>query len=191
MISKRTLTQAARRLVDGFDPERIVLFGSQARGTADERSDVDLLVVVPVRGKRRALTVAMDRSLRGLGFARDIIVLTPERSSSATATSPVPSPVPHGGRGKFSMPGAKEEKERLRKAREWTRSADEDLRLARHGLSLKSACPYRLIAYHAQAVRREISQGFPRFRGCGLPVYPQYCASSGALCRIRKSAFRS
>ncbi|MEK6813707.1 MAG: nucleotidyltransferase domain-containing protein [Nitrospirota bacterium] len=78
MISKRTLTRATRRLVDGFDPQRIVLFGSQARGTADERSDVDLLVVCPVRGKRRALTVAMDRSLRGLGFARDIIVLTPE-----------------------------------------------------------------------------------------------------------------
>ncbi|MEK6813706.1 MAG: hypothetical protein AABY65_03115 [Nitrospirota bacterium] len=48
------------------------------------------------------------------------------------------------------MPGAKEEKERLRKVKEWARAADEDLRLARHGLALKSACPYRLIAYHAQ-----------------------------------------
>lgn len=58
------------------------------------------------------------------------------------------------------MPGAKEEKERLRKAREWTRSADEDLRLARHGLSLKSACPYRLIAYHAQQCAEKYLKAF-------------------------------
>lgn len=30
------------------------------------------------------------------------------------------------------------------------RYGDEDLRLARHGLTLSSGCPYRLIAYHAQ-----------------------------------------
>lgn len=46
------------------------------------------------------------------------------------------------------MPGAG--KERNRKARQWAKSADEDLRLAKHGLTLKSSCPYRLIAYHAQ-----------------------------------------
>ena len=32
----------------------------------------------------------------------------------------------------------------------WLTYGDEDLRLARHGLSLPSGCPYRLIAYHAQ-----------------------------------------
>ena len=44
----------------------------------DEHSDVDLLVVCPFQGSRRALMVAMDRSLSGIGFARDIIILTPE-----------------------------------------------------------------------------------------------------------------
>jgi predicted nucleotidyltransferase len=76
-VDKRTLQEATRRLVNGFSPQRIILFGSQARGTADARSDVDLLVVLPVHGRRRRLIVEMDRALNGLGIARDIVVLTP------------------------------------------------------------------------------------------------------------------
>ena len=38
----------------------------------------------------------------------------------------------------------------LRKTSQWLRYAQEDLRLARHGLTMKSRVPYRLIAYHAQ-----------------------------------------
>ena len=77
MISHELLNEAVRRLVENFHPEKIILFGSQARGTADSRSDVDILVIYPVRTNRRKLMVAMDRALRGLGFARDILILTP------------------------------------------------------------------------------------------------------------------
>ena len=41
------LAEALRRLVGALRPERIYVFGSQARGTARPGSDVDLLVVVP------------------------------------------------------------------------------------------------------------------------------------------------
>ena len=78
MVAEEVLREATRRLVEQFEPLRIILFGSQARGTADERSDVDLLVVCRVDGKKRDLMVAMDRALNGLGIARDIIVLTLE-----------------------------------------------------------------------------------------------------------------
>ncbi len=78
MISDETLNEIRRRLVDGFHPEKIILFGSQARGTADEHSDVDILVICPITSNRRELTLAMDRSLWGLRLARDIIVLSPE-----------------------------------------------------------------------------------------------------------------
>jgi len=78
MITDAELRQAVDALVDRFRPDRVILFGSHARGTADVRSDVDLLVVCPVRGSRRALQVAMDRALRGCGFARDIVILTLE-----------------------------------------------------------------------------------------------------------------
>jgi predicted nucleotidyltransferase len=78
MVAESVLSEATRRLVDQFRPQRIILFGSQARGTSDSRSDVDLLVICPVIGSRRELMVAMDRSLARLDIARDIVVLTPE-----------------------------------------------------------------------------------------------------------------
>ncbi|MCH8120041.1 MAG: nucleotidyltransferase domain-containing protein [Planctomycetes bacterium] len=78
MISNETLLEVKERLVDGFHPNRIILFGSQARGTADDRSDVDILVVCSFEGKRRHLMLEMDRALRGLNLARDIMILTPE-----------------------------------------------------------------------------------------------------------------
>lgn len=78
MVAQRILDEATQRLVERFAPTRIILFGSQARGTADDRSDVDLLVICQVTGRKRDLMVAMDRALGGLGIARDVIVLTPE-----------------------------------------------------------------------------------------------------------------
>jgi len=78
MIPQNIIDAALRRLVEGFDPERIILFGSQARGSADDRSDADFLVITRVTGGRRALMLKMDRALRGLGLARDIVILTPE-----------------------------------------------------------------------------------------------------------------
>jgi predicted nucleotidyltransferase len=78
MISDETLNEVKQRLVDGFHPDKIILFGAQARGTADDRSDVDILVICPITGRRRELALAMDRSLWGLRLARDIVVLSLE-----------------------------------------------------------------------------------------------------------------
>lgn len=78
MIDEEIIQEVKKRLAENFHPQRIILFGSQARGTADEKSDVDILVVCPIQGSRRALMVKMDRALKGLSIARDIMVLTPE-----------------------------------------------------------------------------------------------------------------
>ncbi len=48
MINEETLRLVTERLVIQFRPQRVILFGSQARGTADAGSDVDLLVVSSV-----------------------------------------------------------------------------------------------------------------------------------------------
>ena len=64
MISDEVLNEVTRRLVDGFHPEKIILFGSQARGTADDRSDVDILVICRFEGRRREVVLEMDRALR-------------------------------------------------------------------------------------------------------------------------------
>jgi len=51
MVKMREIRRAAQRIVREFDPERVVLFGSYADGTAGRDSDVDLLVVLPFREK--------------------------------------------------------------------------------------------------------------------------------------------
>lgn len=78
MVSEKKIKEAAMRIVAKFHPDRIILFGSYARGAADEKSDVDLLVISPLRKKRRTLILEMNRSLWGLSLARDIVILTPE-----------------------------------------------------------------------------------------------------------------
>ena len=44
-IDKRTLQAVSQLIVERFDPEQVILFGSRARGQAGMHSDVDLLVV--------------------------------------------------------------------------------------------------------------------------------------------------
>ncbi len=77
-IDQNILNAVRDRLVEGFQPQKIVIFGSVARGQNDARSDLDILVICPVGGSRRQLMIQMDRSLRGLELARDILILTPE-----------------------------------------------------------------------------------------------------------------
>lgn len=78
MVSQAMLNSVRDRLVEGFHPVRIILFGSQARRQADTRSDLDLLIICAFEGSRRELMLKMDRSLKGLGIARDILVMRPE-----------------------------------------------------------------------------------------------------------------
>ena len=71
------LAEIVRRLVEAYQPERIYLFGSHARGEAGPDSDYDLMVVVPEtasperHGSRLAYEV-----LWGVGTAADVLVWT-------------------------------------------------------------------------------------------------------------------
>lgn len=77
--AERWLPTVKRRLVRGFHPDRIVLFGSQARGDANRDSDVDLLVVMSEMHDARSLRIAMRASLSDLPLSKDIFVTTPDR----------------------------------------------------------------------------------------------------------------
>ena len=78
MLAEQDILKIRDKLVLQFAPQAIILFGSQATGKADNRSDIDLLVIAPVKGKRRYLMVEMDRSLAELNYAFDILILTSE-----------------------------------------------------------------------------------------------------------------
>jgi uncharacterized protein len=66
------------RIVEQFHPERIILFGSAARGEAGPDSDIDLLVVMSVDGPRREKAVQIGVAVNDIPVPKDIIVTTPE-----------------------------------------------------------------------------------------------------------------
>lgn len=72
------LAEIIRRIVQVAAPERIVLFGSGARGEAGPHSDLDLLVIKRGRFHRGRLTEDIYECLIGVGRAVDIVVVTPE-----------------------------------------------------------------------------------------------------------------
>ena len=72
------LPTIVQRVVPRFDPIRIILFGSHARGVAGPYSDLDLLVVLPHVTDKRKAGVEIRRVLADLTVPSDIIVTTPE-----------------------------------------------------------------------------------------------------------------
>ena len=80
LIQDPALAEIVRRLVEAFQPERIYLFGSKARGDDGPDSDYDLMVVVPDNAppERRRSRLAYQR-LWGTGTAADVLVQTKER----------------------------------------------------------------------------------------------------------------
>lgn len=76
-IQEPMLAEIIRRLVTAYQPERIYLFGSIARGDAGPDSDYDLLVIVPddAPSERRRSRLAY-KALRGTGTAADVLVCT-------------------------------------------------------------------------------------------------------------------
>jgi predicted nucleotidyltransferase len=71
------LAEIVRRLVDAYQPERIYLFGSYARGEVTPDSDYDLMVVVPDSAPpdRRRSRLAYE-VLWGTGTGADVLVWT-------------------------------------------------------------------------------------------------------------------
>jgi uncharacterized protein len=78
---KTVLADIVRRVVEVAEPERIILFGSAARGEMGPDSDIDLLVIKAGEFNRWQLTTAIYRHLRGKGAAVDVVVVTPEEVS--------------------------------------------------------------------------------------------------------------
>jgi predicted nucleotidyltransferase len=77
ILSEELLQEIVRRVVAAVKPEKIILFGSAARGEMGPDSDVDLLVIKQC-GHRRKTARKIERSLIGTKIPTDIIVAKPE-----------------------------------------------------------------------------------------------------------------
>ena len=78
MTEETVVDTMVDRIVARFQPARILLFGSRARGAGNRWSDVDLLVVMEEVADKRRAAVEMRRTLSDLPVSKDIIVTTPE-----------------------------------------------------------------------------------------------------------------
>ena len=76
-LDQNTLDDIIKRVVEVAQPQRIILFGSAARGAMTRHSDVDLLIVKEGRHARN-LIAQIYRKLHGVGVAVDAIVVSSE-----------------------------------------------------------------------------------------------------------------
>jgi predicted nucleotidyltransferase len=76
VASEDLIAEAARRLAAAAPDAEIILFGSHARGEADEHSDLDFLVIEPEVDNWGEESVRLRRRLHGLCLAVDIVVVS-------------------------------------------------------------------------------------------------------------------
>jgi len=84
MVEMKKIRDLVSLIAREFNPERIVLFGSYAYGQPSDDSDVDILVVLPFKGKavRKAIEI---RNRVNAEMPLDLIVRTPEQVAERIA----------------------------------------------------------------------------------------------------------
>jgi len=77
MVDEQTIQALCKHIVQEFNPDRIILFGSYAYGNPTQDSDVDLLVVLPFEGKnlRKSLEILNRTNSR---FPIDLLARRPD-----------------------------------------------------------------------------------------------------------------
>jgi len=66
------------KIINNFNPDKIILFGSYAYGHPAVDSDMDIMIVMDTDEKPHKRAVSVRKVLKGIGIPKDIIVKTPE-----------------------------------------------------------------------------------------------------------------
>jgi predicted nucleotidyltransferase len=77
-VPEEDLREIVRRIAEVAGPEKVILFGSAARGEMRPQSDLDLLVVKRGVYNHRAVAAEIYRALRDVDYSTDVLVVTPE-----------------------------------------------------------------------------------------------------------------
>lgn len=86
MLTMPTIQAAASRVAQAARfPSRIVLFGSYARGTASEDSDLDLLVIEQQVPDKAAEYLRLRSAIGGVGVGVDVIVVSQQEALERSA----------------------------------------------------------------------------------------------------------
>lgn len=76
-IDEVLVKEIVGRILRVTQPEKIILFGSYARGEATEKSDIDIFIIQDSDLPRYKRSTPIRLALRGLFPSKDIIVYTP------------------------------------------------------------------------------------------------------------------
>lgn len=77
-MEQKLIDEIVRRIVEVAYPDRIILFGSTARGGGEKANDLDLLVIKAGVSHRRRLAQQIHLKMFGIGVPIDILVATPQ-----------------------------------------------------------------------------------------------------------------
>ncbi|HEY4875934.1 MAG TPA: nucleotidyltransferase domain-containing protein [Puia sp.] len=83
MVSQDQIQQLVKEIAEGYQPEKIYLFGSYASGTPNYDRDIDLFIVKETPKRRNERTADVVDSIKDYIWAMDIIVYTPEELENA------------------------------------------------------------------------------------------------------------
>jgi HEPN domain-containing protein/predicted nucleotidyltransferase len=145
-IPMSAIRRCARRIVERFRPDKIILFGSYAYGQPHEWSDVDLLVVMPARNQ-------IDQSIRIINaleppFSLDLIVRTPKRLNATGRM----------GTGSFARSWRREGRSMRRQTSKWVRKAEDDIIGSRKLVQNKPPL-HDLVCFHCQQSAEKYLKG--------------------------------
>lgn len=77
-FTKKQINNIVVKIASKFRPDKIILFGSQARKNPKDNSDIDIMVVKRSSLRRDKRALEIDRAFANRQFPMDIVVYTPE-----------------------------------------------------------------------------------------------------------------
>ncbi len=86
-INDQTINQLLTIILNKAHPDKVILFGSHARGDAREGSDVDLLIIANSDLPRFKRSRQLYRLFNPYPFAMDLLVYTPAEVEEGLRTS--------------------------------------------------------------------------------------------------------
>ena len=78
MVNEKDIKRVAKQIGAAINAERIVLFGSYARGQAVQHSDVDLMIIAESKLPRFKRSRELYKMFRPYPFGMDLVVYTPQ-----------------------------------------------------------------------------------------------------------------
>ncbi len=181
-IEPSILEDVVSRLLQAGNPEKIILFGSQARGDATPESDLDLLIVDDSGLPKYDNTVRYLKALKKLGYPKDVLVCTPQdyeawsdtinhiyavaRREGKVLYEKKPHQQDNTGNGRRHN-GEMKKKTDADHATELLKKAEKDIVMI--NLAMDNEGPYDPACFHAQQAIEKMIKAVIAFHGIEYP----------------------